>query len=104
MGEICLFSRIAQKYRDSTVVVIGGGGIGGAIIDLLSSSAGNLVVADRDAALLKNLEASVRPARLLARQLDVRDSSAVAELFVSIKSTVGTPDFLFYTAGILNIE
>jgi 3-oxoacyl-[acyl-carrier protein] reductase len=84
--------------------VIGAGGIGGAIIELLSNSAGNLVVADRDQALLKKLQDADRPAQLLVRQLDVRDSAAVAECFATIKSTVGTPDFLFFTAGILNIE
>jgi NAD(P)-dependent dehydrogenase (short-subunit alcohol dehydrogenase family) len=41
---------------------------------------------------------------LLVRPLDVSDSAAVAELFEFIRSTVGAPDFLFYTAGILNIE
>ena len=41
---------------------------------------------------------------MLARSLDVCDSAAVAEFFAFIKTTVGTPDYLFYAAGILNIE
>ena len=99
-----MFTRIAEQYKNCTAVVIGAGGIGGAIIELLGTTAANLVVADRDEALLKKLDAAGRPARLLARQLDVCDSLAVGELFAFVKATVGTPDFLFYTAGILNIE
>lgn len=99
-----MFTRIAQHYQGSTAVVIGSGGIGGAIIQLLSGTAANIVVADRDEALLETIAPVAGPARLLVKKLDVRDSAAVAEFFAFIKSTVGSPDFLFYTAGILNIE
>lgn len=99
-----MFTRIAQHYRDSTAVVIGAGGIGGAIIELLSRSAAHIVVADRDEALLETVTKTGGTSRLSVRKLDVRDGAAVAEFFAFIKSTVGAPDFLFYTAGILNVE
>ena len=99
-----MFTRIAHVYNDCTAVVIGAGGIGGAIIQFLSGSAAQIVVADRDEALLERLAASGGSAKLLVRKLDVRDGSAVAEFFSFIKTTVGTPDYLFYTAGILNTE
>ena len=99
-----MFTRISQQYENSTAVVIGAGGIGAAIARLLAPSAANLVVADRDEAALNKLAATCKPAKLLTRSLDVRDAKAVAELFALVKATVGVPDFLFYTAGILNVE
>lgn len=99
-----MFARIADRYKGRTAVVIGAGGIGGEIIRLLSGSVANLVVADRDEALLEQLAASCGPARLLVGKIDVRDDGSVAELFAFIKATVGTPDYLFYAAGILNVE
>lgn len=99
-----MFTRISQHYQKKTAVVIGAGGIGGTIAQHLAVSVANLVVADRDEALLEKLAASCKPAKLQTRKLDVRDVAAVAEFFASVKATVGTPDFLFYTAGILNVE
>lgn len=99
-----MFTRIAERYKNSTAVVIGAGGIGGAIIELLSGSVANLVVADRDDGLLKTLADAGRPARMLVRKLDVCDGPAVAEFFAFVKSRVGPPDYLFYTAGVLNVE
>jgi len=99
-----MFDRIAEHYRNSTAVVIGAGGIGGAIIELLRQCTANLVVADRNEALLERVAAAGGPARVVVRTLDVQNPAAVSDFFTSIQSTVGTPDFLFYTAGILNIE
>ncbi len=99
-----MFTRIADQYRDSTAVVIGVGGIGGAIIQLLAGSVTNLVVADHNEALLEQLGDSCVPTKLLARKLDVRDPAAIADFFAFIKMTVGTPNYLFYAAGILNVE
>ena len=99
-----MFSRFAEQYQDRTAIVIGAGGIGGAIIQLLSGRCAHLIVADRDEALLNSIDAASRPAGLLTRKLDVRDSSAVSDFFEFINTTVGIPDFLFYAAGILNIE
>lgn len=94
----------AHLYEGSTVVVIGAGGIGGAIIQLLVGSAAQIVVADRDPALIEKLAESGGRAKLLAQTLDVRDGAAVADFFAFVKTTVKTLDFLFYTAGILNTE
>lgn len=99
-----MFSRIAERYRSSTAVVIGAGGIGGAIIQLLKGSAAHLVVGDRDPALLKSLGSSGGSARLQTKSLDVRNGPAVTEFFSFVDTSVGAPDFLFYTAGVLNIE
>lgn len=99
-----MFTRISQHYQNKTAVVIGAGGIGGTIAGLLAGSVANLVVADRDEALLEKLAATCKPAKLLTRKLDVRDAKAVAEFFTFVKTTTGPPDFLFYTAGILNVE
>jgi NAD(P)-dependent dehydrogenase (short-subunit alcohol dehydrogenase family) len=99
-----MFARISQQYQNKTAVVIGAGGIGGAIAELLAPCAAKLVVADHDAAALKNLPTPLGGAQLLTRTLDVHDAKAVAELFESLKTTLGVPDYLFYTAGILNIE
>ena len=54
--------------------------------------------------MLDRVAASAGPARILTRQLDVRDVNAVAELFAFINSSVGAPEYLFYAVGILNIE
>lgn len=99
-----MFDRIADRYRGRTAVVIGAGGIGGEIIRLLSGNVANLVVADRDEALLQRVAASAGPARVLVHPLDVRKERAVAELFAFIHSETGAPDYLFYAAGILNVE
>jgi 3-oxoacyl-[acyl-carrier protein] reductase len=99
-----VFTRIAELYKGSTAIVVGAGGIGGAIIQLLADSAARIVVADRDQALLDRLTATGQSGKIVVRKLDVGDSSAVTEFFAFIKTTVGAPDFLFYTAGILNTE
>ncbi|MBS0266682.1 MAG: SDR family oxidoreductase [Planctomycetes bacterium] len=99
-----MFQRIAENYHNSTAVVIGAGGIGGAIVQMLADQAGQIVIADRDPELLRRIAAAVPEGKAHTRQLDVRDSSAVAEFFRFVQQSVGSPDFLFYTAGILNIE
>jgi NAD(P)-dependent dehydrogenase (short-subunit alcohol dehydrogenase family) len=97
-----LFTRIVERYRNRTAVVIGAGGIGGAIAQLLADHDVKVVVADQNANLLKGLSAAIKTS--LVRQFDVRDPSAVNEFFGEIDSIVGPPDYLFYTAGILNLE
>lgn len=99
-----MFQRIADRYRGSTAVVIGAGGIGGEIIRKLTGAASNLVVADRDRALLERVAASAGGARIVTQPLDVTDEQAVACFFEFVKTNVGTPDFLFYVVGILNVE
>ena len=100
--RIWLFTRIAERYRDRTVVVIGAGGIGSAIARLLSGYNVRLVVADHNQSLLNDLSATIKIS--LPQQFDVRDESAVKSFFSEIDSTIGPPDYLFYTAGILNLE
>ncbi|MCY2967118.1 MAG: SDR family NAD(P)-dependent oxidoreductase [Planctomycetota bacterium] len=100
-----MFNRIAEQYRNRTAVVIGAGGIGGEISRFLSSQVARLVVADRDPKLLARIAGpGVGSAQITTRTLDVQDGQGVADFFRFVQTTVGTPDFLFYTAGILNIE
>ncbi len=98
-----MFTRIADKYKNSTAVVIGAGGIGGSILQSLASQAATLVVADHDERVLQKL-AAIGSAKILTRTLDVRDPAAVEAFFAFVKANAGVPDYLFYTAGILNIE
>lgn len=99
-----MFSRIADQYRSSTAVVVGAGGIGGEIVRLLMPSIGSLVVADHNAAVLDQLAGQVGSPKLRTRKLDVCDSAAVAEFASFLGTTVGAPQFFFYTAGILTVE
>lgn len=99
-----MFTRIAEQYRNKTAVVIGAGGIGRAIAEFLAGNVANLAVADRDEAALEKVAAAVGGAKLLTRTLDVRDVEAVTDFFALVKAQLGSLDFLFYTAGILNIE
>ena len=78
--------------------------MGGAIIQLLSGSPASLVVADHDGALLDRVAAASGTTKMLTRRLDVRDPSAVADFFAQSAKQFGAPHYLFYTAGILNIE
>lgn len=96
--------RISKQYKDSTAVVIGAGGIGSAIAGLLAESAARIVVADCDERALARLSAAHGPEQLTAHRLDVRDADAVGEFFQSVKAAHGAAKFLFYTAGILNVE
>lgn len=99
-----MFSRIAQQYQDSTVVVIGAGGIGGEIVRLLAPSVGKLIVADFNESLLAGLLETHKSVQLMTRKLDVSDSESVAEFASFVSSTIGVPQFLFYAVGILTIE
>jgi NAD(P)-dependent dehydrogenase (short-subunit alcohol dehydrogenase family) len=99
-----MFDSIAQRYLNTTAVVIGAGGIGCEIARLLAGSVSHLVVADRDEELLGRLNNFGKTTTVLTRKLDVRDHSAVADFFKFVQTTVGSPHFVFYTAGILNIE
>ena len=99
-----MFSRIVDQYQDSTAVVVGAGGIGGEIVRLLLPSAKHLVVADQSEVALAKLAAEHGSQKLLTRKLDVRDSAAVEDFAGFLSSTVGAPQFLFYTVGILTIE
>src|SRR5688500_12939895 len=99
-----MFSRIADQYKDRNAVVIGAGGIGGAIAGLLYDSVANLVVADYDESLLSKIASACGSQKLTTQRLDVRDASAVTELFKATQAKIGAPHFCFYAAGILNIE
>jgi len=99
-----MFSRITDQYRGSTAVVIGAGGIGSEIVRLLEPSVARVVVADYNDSLLAQLTHQNANGRLLARKLDVRDNAAVADFASYLSTTIGAPQFLFYTAGILTVE
>ncbi|MBS0204515.1 MAG: SDR family oxidoreductase [Planctomycetes bacterium] len=99
-----MFGRISSHYQDSTAVVIGAGGIGGAIIQQLVGHAARLIVGDRDPAILQGLENSAADTEIQVHPVDVRDAGSVADFFAFVNETAGVPHFLFYTAGILNLE
>ncbi len=99
-----MFTRISDQYANCTAVVIGAGGIGGAIIQSLAGHVARLVVGDRDQALLDGLRIPAGVTELLSRPVDVRDASSVADFFAFVKQTVEAPQYLFHTAGILNLE
>jgi NAD(P)-dependent dehydrogenase (short-subunit alcohol dehydrogenase family) len=99
-----MFSRIIDQYRGSTAVVVGAGGIGSEIVRLLEPSVARLVVADYNDSLLAQLREKHGAGRLLTRKLDVSDSAAVVEFASFLSTTVGAPQFFFYTVGILTVE
>ncbi len=99
-----MFTGIAERYRDSTAVVIGAGGIGGEIVRSLLGSVAKLVVADQNELLLDKVHQTHLSGKILLGQLNVQDSSSVAEFFRFVKAGVGSPHFCFYTAGILTVQ
>ena len=104
-----MFHRIADQYRNKTAIVIGSGGIGEAIIRMLAGHVSHLVVGDRnraalDAIVLPATETQLSTAELSTRVIDVQSPASVAEFFAFSQRVAGAPDFLFYTAGILNLE
>ena len=99
-----MFRRIADQYRNKTAVVIGSGGIGAAIIEMLNGSVSQLVVGDRSQAALDSIVLPATETRLSTKIVDVKNVASVSELFAFTKRTAGTVDYLFYTAGILNLE
>lgn len=99
-----MFTRISDQYRNATVAVIGAGGIGGAIVQLMDPVAGRMIVGDRDEALLAGLKRTGQSTVIDTRRIDVRNAASVDEFFSFAAETGGPPDFLFYTAGILNLE
>ena len=99
-----MFSRIVDQYQGSIAVIIGAGGIGGEIVRLLVPCVKHIVVADHSEAALAALTRECGSEKLLTKKLDVRDSVAVDEFARFVSTNAGTPQFLFYTAGILTIE
>lgn len=99
-----MFSRIAENYRGSNVVIIGAGGIGRAILDQVSSHAANILIADYSESALQDLPSPKGTAKIHTQVLNVRDAAAVGRFFQALPSSLGVPHFVFYTAGVLNIE
>ena len=103
-----MFKRISGVYRDAVAVVVGAGGIGFEIASKLAAAGAKIVVADRSDEQLRTVTAalatSTSQASVQVRKLDVCDEAEVTRVFADITATVGVPQFLFYTAGILNLE
>lgn len=100
-----MFESIANRYRDRSVWLVGLGGIGAAILDAVRPLAKSVVLGDADAKRLADcLNAAVPAASLTGAVLDVRSPESVATWFRQAEAVAGPPDFLFYTAGVLNIE
>lgn len=97
-----MFSRVSSQYEHSTAIVIGTGGIGAAIIRSLSELVDCLIVGDRNQTQLDAISVSLR-VDLHQRVIDVGDPQSVAGFF-EYCGQLGAPQFLFYTAGILNLE
>ncbi|MGV3605543.1 MAG: SDR family NAD(P)-dependent oxidoreductase [Planctomycetaceae bacterium] len=99
-----MFSRIAENYRGSNVVIIGAGGIGRAILDQVASLAANVLIADYSETALQDLASQKGSAKIHTQVLNVREAEAVSRFFRELPPSFGTPHFVFYTAGVLNIE
>jgi len=99
-----MFSRIAENYHGNNVVIIGAGGIGRAILDQVASHAANVLIADYSETALQDLPSQKGSAKIHTQALNVRDADAVGQFFRALPNTFGTPHFVFYTAGVLNIE
>ncbi|MFO0819652.1 MAG: SDR family oxidoreductase [Pirellulales bacterium] len=99
-----MFERIAERYRGCVAVVVGAGGIGQAITRGLLQGGARVVVADHSVESLERLRAAFADHDVSTQVLDVRDARAVDSFFVHVRETIGPPDYLFYTAGILTIE
>jgi NAD(P)-dependent dehydrogenase (short-subunit alcohol dehydrogenase family) len=84
-------------------VVIGAGGIGRAMMELLAGRAARIVVGDFARSTLESLTIA-GPTQLSTRTIDVCDPVSVAEFFAFVQAEAGVPQFLFYTAGILNLQ
>lgn len=100
-----MFDSIVERYRGRSVWLVGLGGIGSAILDLVRPLAGQVVVGDAQAQRVADLLAQPGTgARLTGGPLDVRSAESVATWFQQAEGAAGPPDYLFYTAGVLNIE
>lgn len=98
-----MFNRISNQYRKRTAVVIGAGGIGRAIADLLAGSVNKLIVADRNSALLDEVKTE-SDTELHRCPIDVSDPASVSDFYGYCDRNAGPIDFVFYTAGILNLQ
>jgi NAD(P)-dependent dehydrogenase (short-subunit alcohol dehydrogenase family) len=100
-----MFDRIASQFDGCTAVVIGTGGIGGAIINLLNGRCRHLIAGDRSDDALQGFRSLTGTSTVRHSQIvDVTGANSVASFFSFVKEQAGAPHFVFYTAGILNIE
>ena len=99
-----MFQRIVDQYTGCCAVIVGVGGIGRAIAQMLADHTAVIVAGDRDQRLLDALQESIDPKKLKTKRIDVGDPASVSEFFQFIQSEAGPPKYLFYTAGILNLE
>ncbi|MFM7159313.1 MAG: SDR family NAD(P)-dependent oxidoreductase [Planctomycetaceae bacterium] len=100
-----MFESIANRYQGRSVWLVGLGGIGGAILELVRPVAKSVVLGDADPQRLENCLQSTAPTPVVTGAvLDVRSPESVAQWFRNAQAVAGPPDFLFYTAGVLNIE
>lgn len=99
-----MFERIGGVYRGSIAVVIGAGGIGHEIAAQLCDAGATVVVADRRLEQLERVASLADRFPCIVRPLDVCSGGEVEDFFQDTCAAVGTPHFLFYTAGILTIE
>lgn len=94
---------MANDVRGKVALITGAaGGIGRALASEMAARGAAVVLADIDAALLESTVAELggAGARVLARELDVRDSVAVQTLVDDAYSDFGRIDYLFNNAGI----
>ena len=99
-----MFTRIADRYRNCTAVIVGAGGIGAAIARLLAGTASRLIIADHQPALLEALKRELGSTTVETCAVDVRRSESVNDFFRFVNGGGSPPEFLFYTAGILDLQ
>jgi len=94
---------VRSSFAGNVAVVTGGAsGIGAALARGLAGKGAEVVVADRQLAVAEGVAAAIRSAggRAWARELDVRDAKAQADLAAETWARTGRVDLLFNNAGI----
>jgi NAD(P)-dependent dehydrogenase (short-subunit alcohol dehydrogenase family) len=92
-----------SSFAGSVAVVTGGAsGIGAALAKGLARQGAEVVLADRQLALAEGVASSIKSegGNAWARELDVRDAKAQADLAAEVWARTGRVDLLFNNAGI----
>lgn len=94
---------VTFSFEGRCAIVTGGsGGIGGAVVEALVASGGQVVIADANAEAAQSLAERLDPAgeRVLAVQCDITDDDSVRELMSRAAAFGGKIDILINSAGV----